>query len=136
MARKKKETLDTVELDAGFQQDALMEMGQDEIKQISELKDKYLKRLTADLEPSKNQKKQSQIKNILCVWKHIDAYFVANDVCKDKETDVTLTENFGKREFSADIQFSQATEIPDLFGGLSAQAKFKKDLFNESGERV
>jgi hypothetical protein len=119
----------------GAEQDTLVEMGQDEIKEISELKKKYLKILTKELKPSAKDKGQREITNHHALWKHIEAYFVANEIAKEKDTEVNLLVSFSSHVIDAEIRFKEPIKTSTLFGELSSDAKFSQGLYHVYGGR-
>ncbi|GBR74902.1 hypothetical protein NO1_1995 [Candidatus Termititenax aidoneus] len=119
----------------GVQQDTLVELGQDELEEISALKKKYLKILTKELKPSEKEKGQREITNHHALWKHIEAYFVANEVAKEKGAEVSLLESFSQRMAAASLKFKENTKTSTLFGELSSNAKFSQDLYTVNGGR-
>jgi len=112
------------------QADRLFAEGQEKIDEIEKIKKKYLPMLTKELQPTKNDKALEDIKISWCTWKHIEALFIAKNVAKEKEVDVTLKEQFSSYRMEAEISFSDKVKSnADLFGKIESSAKFRKDLF-------
>jgi hypothetical protein len=123
------------ETENGGEQDTLVEMGQGDIKDIGKLKKKYLKILTKELYPSKNEKDQKEIKNHLVLWRYIDAYFAANEVAREKNVAVEFQASFAKYSAQASLKFKESAKTSTLFGELSSDAKFSQELYSEYGKR-
>jgi hypothetical protein len=112
------------------QQETLFEEGKENIAEIEAIRKKYLKKLTAELEPSKKEKDIKKIDELRGIWKSIDAIFVAMKLSQEKKTSVLLKEKFCRYEISAEIAFGEEIKIQnDLFGEISSTAKLTKNLF-------
>jgi hypothetical protein len=118
------------ELDNEEQADILIELGQEEVKKIRKLESEYLKKITADLKPTKSGKKLKEIRERLALWRHIEAFFVARQIQEEKD-DVVITETFSDYGVVAAVSFTEYLKSSSTIGEAETKAKFKQEVFNE-----